>query len=191
MTHFDNLKKRFFDQGKWMRILYILFFGIILPGIHLVLAALTIVQIVLTLVSDKPNRNLQNFGGSLARYYQQLVAFQLFSSDDKPFPFGDWPALEEQTSYRSEPIVTEKTTGKATAAEKKRTSASTAGGTAKRTTRKSVSRKAAKPKSPAAKPKSPATEPKSPATEPKSPATEPKSPATEPVTEITTNEDAS
>jgi len=38
-----------------------------------------------------PNTRLLTFGRSLGSYVQQLVNFQSFNTEEKPFPFNDWP----------------------------------------------------------------------------------------------------
>jgi len=58
----------------------------------MVLFLVAIIQFVMTLVTNAPNVRLVAFGRSLGRYFQQIVSFLTFASDDVPFPFKDWPS---------------------------------------------------------------------------------------------------
>ena len=89
----QTVKNRFLDGKKWIRILYVALFAAILPFLHLLLGIVTLVQIILTLFNEKPNSYLQDFGRSFAVFYQQVVEFQLWVADHKPFPFDHWPAV--------------------------------------------------------------------------------------------------
>ena len=54
------------------------------------------------------NKNLRNFGQSLASWILQIMQFLTFNSNSKPFPFDDWPnsVLSEGFSIDDEPSVT-------------------------------------------------------------------------------------
>ncbi|MBV6423602.1 MAG: hypothetical protein NAOJABEB_01401 [Steroidobacteraceae bacterium] len=57
-----------------------------------VLCVTTVVQLVVRLVGGRANDDLSRFGGALARYAAQVIAFLTFADDAVPFPFRDWPA---------------------------------------------------------------------------------------------------
>ncbi|MGH8512285.1 MAG: DUF4389 domain-containing protein [Gammaproteobacteria bacterium] len=38
------------------------------------------------------NPRLVDFGQRLSTYIYQLLVYVTFKSDDKPYPFSDWPA---------------------------------------------------------------------------------------------------
>lgn len=68
---------------------------VLLIGLYIagwLLAIVSLVQLFAAAINDHPNAQLQEFGDSLGRYIAQIAAFGSFSSDDPPFPFGNWPA---------------------------------------------------------------------------------------------------
>jgi len=44
------------------------------------------------LATDAPNPRLTDFGRSLATWIAQAAAFATCASEQRPFPWGDWPA---------------------------------------------------------------------------------------------------
>jgi hypothetical protein len=49
-------------------------------------------------LTGQTNGNLKNFGASLARYIYSCLLFVTYNSDDKPYPFAQWPAPEVMTA---------------------------------------------------------------------------------------------
>jgi len=39
------------------------------------------------------NERLVLFGRSLGRYLQQIAEFEIFATEEMPFPFNDWPSV--------------------------------------------------------------------------------------------------
>ena len=142
-----TLKGRLLDKNKWLRILYVLLFALVLPFLQLLLGVTTLVQIILTLFNEKPNSQLLDFGRSYAVFYKQLVEFQLWVSDHKPFPFNTWPAEEGEkvaAARQSSPATkAKKDSTKKAATAKKATVKKTAA--KKPTVRKTTARKTTKP----------------------------------------------
>lgn len=79
------------QDGHWLRVLYNIMFYVIYKVVDLIIFAILVIQLVIATFSDKPNEKLQEFGSSLGVYVKQIVAFISFSSDEKPYPLGDWP----------------------------------------------------------------------------------------------------
>ncbi|HEY0666407.1 MAG TPA: DUF4389 domain-containing protein [Gallionella sp.] len=79
-------------RNVWTRGIFML---LILLAIHVsgtVLFLVTLIQFLLVLLSETPNARLVTFGRSLGRYLQQCVNYLIWASEDKPFPFSDWPS---------------------------------------------------------------------------------------------------
>ena len=53
---------------------------------------IAIVQLLFAIFGDAPNPRLTAFGRSLGLYVQQNANFLSFVTEEKPFPFSDWPA---------------------------------------------------------------------------------------------------
>ncbi|MDD5300415.1 MAG: DUF4389 domain-containing protein [Gallionella sp.] len=79
-------------RSIWIRGLFMLLMALILHVAGTVLFIVTVIQFVITLLTDKPNARLVSLGRSMGRYLQQSVNFLTFAAEEIPFPFNDWPA---------------------------------------------------------------------------------------------------
>ena len=75
-----------------IRVIYMLLFGVVFWVLCWILAATTLVQLVVRLLNGRPNPDLTRFGASLARYARQVIEFLTFVTELAPFPFAAWPA---------------------------------------------------------------------------------------------------
>jgi hypothetical protein len=57
-----------------------------------VLFVVVVLQFTFVLLGSAPNARLLAFGRSLGSYVQQVVNYQTFNTEEKPFPFSDWPS---------------------------------------------------------------------------------------------------
>lgn len=73
------------------RGLFMLLMGMLYSLAGTVLLAVAIVQFIFLIAAEKPNPRLAAFGRSLGQYVREIVEFQTFVTDEKPFPFRDWP----------------------------------------------------------------------------------------------------
>lgn len=75
----------------WLRGVVMILFGILYSLEGTVLVVMAALQFILVLIGSAPNTRLLAFGRSLGSYVQQIVHFQTFNTEEKPFPFSDWP----------------------------------------------------------------------------------------------------
>ncbi len=75
----------------WKRGLFMLLFAIAFGISHVVLNALAVVQFVWLLLTGAPNLFLARFGRSFASWLAATARFVTCASDDKPFPWQQWP----------------------------------------------------------------------------------------------------
>ena len=73
------------------RALYILLYLIIGRFISMVLFVIAITQYIYSWLTGEPNEKILHFTEDLAEYTKQLVSYVGFNTDEKPWPFGDWP----------------------------------------------------------------------------------------------------
>ncbi len=90
----DDLKQNLTAGETWVRGLFILMFVFMLVVARLVTGAVVVIQFLFTVFTGQVNDNLKTFGASLARYVYNCLLFVTYNSDEKPFPFGEWPAAE-------------------------------------------------------------------------------------------------
>jgi len=82
------------ESNVWARGFIMLLMALACHVSGTVLFVLSLVQFVIMLLNDTPNKRLVSFGRSLARYIHQTADFLVFATEEKPFPFSDWPSGE-------------------------------------------------------------------------------------------------
>ena len=92
----------------WVRLAYMLGFLLLLSFVRIIILLVIGGQFLTLLLTGSDNKNLRNFGQSLASWIFQMMQFLTFNSNSKPFPFDDWPnsVLSEGFSIDDEPNVT-------------------------------------------------------------------------------------
>jgi hypothetical protein len=75
-----------------LRIVWMLVFALVWQVAQFLLGALVLVQLIYRLIYSAPNAALMNFGDSLSQFLAQIGRFGSFHTDQKPWPFADWPA---------------------------------------------------------------------------------------------------
>jgi len=74
----------------WIRGLYMLLFIIIARLAEMVVGLVALIQFILKAATNNTNDNLTKLGQQLSRYMYDIIQFQTFNSEDKPFPFKPW-----------------------------------------------------------------------------------------------------
>lgn len=80
----------------WIRLVYILLFAVAWQVTELLLVALIILQIAARILAGKPDERLAGFGNSLSQYAWQIGRFVTGASEEKPWPFMEWPEANAQ-----------------------------------------------------------------------------------------------
>ncbi len=99
----EELKFNLTSSKHWLRLVYMLLFSLILHVSSLIVWVLVIVQFLFALITGNDNGNLRRFGDSLSQYIFQTLQFLTYNTEDKPFPFADWPeakASQNETEGR-------------------------------------------------------------------------------------------
>lgn len=87
-----SFTEHFFSGRTWLRILFMLLFGVVFYLVEILVAVVAVVQVLFSLLSGRVNPRLRLFGASLGVYMRQIIAFLTFYSEDRPFPFNPWPS---------------------------------------------------------------------------------------------------
>lgn len=98
----EQLKSNITSSKHWLRLVFMLLFAALLQLASLVMWILVAVQFIFSLVTGEDNQYLRRFGHSLSTYIYDVLKFLCYSSEEKPFPFADWPA---STSVETEVAV--------------------------------------------------------------------------------------
>jgi len=85
--------------NTWIRLAYMLLFTVLLMAARLVITLVVVVQFLLVLLIGSDNENLRNLGQGLAKWVSGTVMFLTFNSEEKPFPFNEWPSIDATEGY--------------------------------------------------------------------------------------------
>ena len=89
-----NLRK----PSPWVRIFFMIAYSIVIWVIALVILVIMIAQIIFSFTTGSPNNNLQDFSKAIVSYILQILKYLLYSSEDKPFPFSNFPVTDSEES---------------------------------------------------------------------------------------------
>ena len=90
----EELKQRLSSGDIWGRALYMIFFAIAYSIAEFVVTFLVIFQFLVILFTRHANEPLLKLGNNISTYIKQVLRFQTFNSETKPFPFSSWPEDE-------------------------------------------------------------------------------------------------
>ncbi len=74
-----------------LRVLWMVIFSLVWQLAVMVLGVLVVLQLAYRLFYGAPNAGMLGFGDSLSQYLAQIGRFGTFNTDEKPWPFADWP----------------------------------------------------------------------------------------------------
>ncbi|WP_371368605.1 DUF4389 domain-containing protein [Pseudomonas sp. QL9] len=83
----DRMEK----ESLVLRVLWMLLFALVWYVAQMLLGAVVVVQLIYRIIYSAPSAGLLAFGDSLSQYLAQIGRFGTFNSDEKPWPFADWP----------------------------------------------------------------------------------------------------
>jgi hypothetical protein len=91
----ENIKSNLTSSKHWLRLLFMLIFAAVLQVASIIMWILVIAQFIFSLITGQDNVQLRKFGHSLSIYIFDTLKFLTYASEDKPFPFADWPSVDE------------------------------------------------------------------------------------------------
>ncbi len=98
----EELRANLLTGSTWLRIFIMVLYAIIGYVAIFVIGAVAIFQFGTVLITGKLNERLLPFGQSLSLYISQILLYITYNSDEKPFPFNNWPTA---TEYNKDHIV--------------------------------------------------------------------------------------
>ncbi|MBU2985761.1 DUF4389 domain-containing protein [Saccharophagus degradans] len=87
----QQLKSNLTSSHHWLRLVYMVLFAFALQVASLVMWALVVIQFLFALITGSDNASLRSFGSSLSAFIYHALQFLTYNSEDKPYPFADWP----------------------------------------------------------------------------------------------------
>ena len=85
------MSNQYEGSAGWVRVLFVALFWFVFYLTQFVIAAVIIAQCVFTLINGTPNQQLLSFGDSLSYYVKQIIGYATFNTDQRPFPFNEFP----------------------------------------------------------------------------------------------------
>ncbi len=79
------------DSTIWIRGLYMLLFALFYSVAEFVFAVVVLVQFGYRVFNEQSHPRLLELGASLSRYIYQVLGYLSFNSEEKPYPFDEWP----------------------------------------------------------------------------------------------------
>ena len=81
-------KEELLKSSKWIRFLFMALYAVLINFIVLPFCiALSFIQFLFVLFASKPNKSIANINDHLIEFFNDTVAFLLFQTEEKPFPF--------------------------------------------------------------------------------------------------------
>ncbi len=107
MEHID--KDEILKTSKWIRFIFMLGYAFAINFALSICIGLSFVQFLFVLFTSKANNSISNFNSYIIEFFHDTLAFLLFETDDKPFPFkpGHSETEEDQGDEEGEIIEAE------------------------------------------------------------------------------------
>lgn len=101
----QQLKSNLLSTPRWIRLIFMVLFAVALQVAGTVMYVVVVVQFIISLVTGSCNKALRSFGSSLSKFIYQTLQFLTYNSEEKPFPFADWPESDEVAAeLKDEPV---------------------------------------------------------------------------------------
>jgi len=78
------------------RIFFMILFWLFLRFSLMATGLISLIQWVVLWFQDEPVESLVTFAKSLGVFQAQILAYLTFASNEKVFPFTDWPRADDQ-----------------------------------------------------------------------------------------------
>jgi hypothetical protein len=85
----DQTLQNLTNQQTWIRLVYMLIYGVILHLCGILMWILCGVQFIFTLIFGQDNQNVRDMCTKVTQYIHEALAFVSYNSERKPFPFNN------------------------------------------------------------------------------------------------------
>ncbi|ASP39741.1 lipase [Bacterioplanes sanyensis] len=94
----SDVKDNLTSDAFWLKTLYLVLFYLVSRLADIAVLVITVAQWGFQLATGAPNAQLAQFGDSLGQYVSQIIHYLSGVSEQKPYPFQDWPAPQDADS---------------------------------------------------------------------------------------------
>jgi hypothetical protein len=101
----DDLKEpKVRNRDHWLRLVTaLIYFVLLFYLVRILVGVALVVQFILVAFVGEANYRLIRFTSDLNRFSYHVLQFVTWGSDQRPFPFSDWPGPEKQHPSHFEP----------------------------------------------------------------------------------------
>ncbi|MDA1099346.1 MAG: DUF4389 domain-containing protein [Proteobacteria bacterium] len=89
-----TFKANISERSIWRRLCFMLLFAAIFNLVAFIVFTAALVQFIIRLTTGSVNTELQALGPRLGQYIQQIVAFETFHTEQRPYPFAPFPEAD-------------------------------------------------------------------------------------------------
>ncbi|MBB3167638.1 DUF4389 domain-containing protein [Simiduia aestuariiviva] len=97
----DQIFANMTNGPTWIRLVYMVIYGIILHLAGMLMWILCSVQFIFTLLFGQDNENIRKMCATITQYIQEALTFVSYNGDAKPFPFCDNTQAKTEESTNS------------------------------------------------------------------------------------------
>ena len=85
-----------------IRLLYTIFYLVVLEVLKLILQVVVLFQYVYLLITRRPSEPVRRFGNKVSTYAYRVMRYVCVAENPLPFPFSDFPGELEPTEEPAE-----------------------------------------------------------------------------------------
>lgn len=116
----DHIRENLTNPNIWVRVLNMVLFMFAYGLAKAILVFVAFFQLISILITGRANLPLLIFGKNLSVFIYEILEFQTFNTEIRPFPFSPWPEEDHggdiwlddaelnQESFAEEEVVEEK-----------------------------------------------------------------------------------
>tara|TARA_B100001029_G_scaffold179474_1_gene189130 strand:- start:926 stop:1261 length:336 start_codon:yes stop_codon:yes gene_type:complete len=87
MNSIDIDKEEILKSSKWIRFIFMIVYAFVINFALTLSIGLAFVQFIFVLFTSKPNASISNINSHILEFFNDSLAFLLFQTEEKPFPF--------------------------------------------------------------------------------------------------------
>ena len=87
-------KEEILKTSKWIRFLFMVLYAFAINFALTICIGLGFIQFLFVLFTSKVNSSIANINSYIIEFFDDSLAFLLFQTEDKPFPFKNNPEQE-------------------------------------------------------------------------------------------------
>ena len=101
----EDIKAHVKDSSAWIRLLFMLLSALFYSAAEVVILAVAVFQSACVLVTGKTHERALLLGSQLSAYCYLVFRYLTYNTEERPFPFSDWPTGEPLAEAAGKPAA--------------------------------------------------------------------------------------